>query len=112
MHDALAKQVVQDNWSVEEFCFHPALRNYQTQWLGGIGARRFAFIGVVERYEADIRRLSRDVLGRPLRVHRENRTESRPASDQFARLIGDFKAYHAADYALYERARKSADPAG
>lgn len=111
INDALARQVVEENWSVDDFCFHPAFQNYQTRWLGGMVARRFAFIGLVEHYEEGIRRLSRGILQRTLRVHRENRTVVRPVTGDFTGLSAAFREYRAADYALYESACRSYDQA-
>lgn len=108
-HGATAAQplryrIVRENWSLERFCLGPEMRNIYRQYLWGFAPRRFAFIGITERYESDLANFANRFLGgnealaTHARVNPERRAEGYAIDPGLRRRI---ERHHAADIALY-----------
>ena len=101
----LHRRVVEEKWSLRQFCLAPELRNVYTEFLWGFPVERLDFVGISEFYSEDLRYFSQVILGNNLRFHTLNRRVEAgdPAleaglSDADRATIADF---HAADMALY-----------
>ena len=101
----LVRRMMDERWSLEDFCFSKELRNCYAQFLWAFPLERFDFIGITESYAEDLTAFSKRFLGVELPHREENvgssvgrRYSLEPA---LRRRIEDF---HAADMDLYERA--------
>lgn len=101
--DPLVRTVLSDRWSLETFLFHPAVRDYQSLFLRGLPWDKIDFIGVVERFDEDLRRLS-ELMGRPLELFVENTGPNSDAVETYEYLRARFMAAHKKDAALYRYA--------
>lgn len=101
--DPLVRAVLSERWSLEDFLFHEALRNYQSLFLRGVRWGRIDFIGVVERYPEDLQHLSR-LIGRPLKLFTENKGPVSGAVEAHDHLRERFMSFHAVDAALHRYA--------
>jgi hypothetical protein len=106
----LHRRVVEERWSLEKFCLSDELRNLYSQYLWGFPLERFDFIGIMEDYEADLRRFSLGFLGSELPAREVNTRQSpRPREDELdGALRARVEEWHAADMALYQRALAAA----
>ncbi|NQX90231.1 MAG: hypothetical protein HRT77_16395, partial [Halioglobus sp.] len=105
----LHRRVVEEQWSLEQFCLSDAMRNLYSQLLWGFPLERFDFIGITEHYADDLSAFSQAFLGRelPARV-RNPRQSPRPEADELGGLLRARVAkWHAADCELYRRALAS-----
>ena len=96
------RQVIEERWSLEEFCFSEKFRNIYAKYLWHFPLKHFAFIGLSEHYEEDFGQFTRRFLSTELTARRENVTNqaSRHAriTDAFAQKV---RAFHAKDMHLY-----------
>lgn len=99
------KQVIEEGWTLEEFCLSEAFRNIYTQYLWNFPLERFAFIGISEHYREDLHAFSRKYLAADLACHRSNVTHVRSAADRMdPALVRRIREFHAADMHLYRQA--------
>lgn len=104
----LHRKMVEEDWSLERFCFAPELRNFYSQFLWGFPLSRFDFIGVTEYYEDDLRFFSEKFFKVRLVVHRENinrnkENEVYPVDSNFRSRV---EAYHKQDMTLYHQIKE------
>lgn len=102
----LRRRVVSEGWDLERFCLAPELRNIYAEFLWGFGVRRFAFIGIVEAYEADFAYFCSTFLDIASPPHALNANPRKPVGryvedEGLRKRIG---AYHQRDMALYDYA--------
>ncbi len=102
----LRKRVVSEGWDLERFCLAPELRNIYAEFLWGCGIRRFAFVGIVEAYEADFGYFCRRFLGASARPRTLNANPARPRGRyvEDPELRARIEAFHARDLAIYRYA--------
>ncbi len=102
----LHRRVVEEKWSLEQFCLSPHMRNLYSQFLWGFPLERFDFIGITENYESDLRAFSLRYLGQELQARVVNQRKSPPATgaELTGRLRSRVEKWHAADVDLYKRA--------
>jgi len=105
VRDPLVKLVLEEKWSLEDFLFHPAMRDYQTMTLSGLPRNRIDFIGVTEHFSEDLACLSRKI-GRPFAPHVENVGHAAKAMVSNTHLRARFAAYHDQDTELYRYAQR------
>lgn len=101
----MQRRVVEEQWTLEKFLFHPYYQNMYCQLFWRFRPERFDFIGIVEHYEQDIACLS-GILGSPLAVYHENRN---PKKDVSRYRLPDVlrqraEQHHSRDMALYRKA--------
>lgn len=103
---SLHKRVVEENWSLEEFCLAPELRNFYCQFLWGFPISRFDFIGITEYYESEVAQFSKIFLGDSLEIHVKNINPNKFNSSYFEdkALREKIEQYHYKDLALYHHA--------
>lgn len=102
----LHRQVVEEQWSLEQFCLSEQMRNVYSQFLWGFPLERFDFIGITENYEADLRAFSLAYLGSELqaRVVNERKSPGSASAELGDPLRERVEQWHAADMDLYRRA--------
>jgi hypothetical protein len=99
------KQVMEEKWTLEEFCLSPKFRNIYGQYLWAFPLEYFGFIGITEHYEEDLTYFGENYLGRTLKSEQLNTadTKTSPSSIDSA-LRKRIESYHEEDIALYRRA--------
>lgn len=99
------RQVIEEQWTLEQFCLSEQFRNIYAQYLWGFPLENFGFIGISEHYLEDMLEFSRRFLSAPYAPQYLNPTKytvSRPGlGKSFIQKVRD---YHAADVQLYQRA--------
>lgn len=103
----LQRRVVEEEWSLERFCFSSELRNFYSQFLWGFSIERFDFIGITEYYDTEIEYFSREFLGTRLQAYNRNRNPDQHQSTYFddKKLRQEVEEYHSKDVSLYELAK-------
>ncbi len=100
------RKVVEEDWSLERFCFSKEMRDTYAKFLWGFPARKFAFIGITEDFERELARFSGQILKDRLPVPSLNRNPSkdrRPYIDD-PEFRADIERFHARDMQLYQYA--------
>jgi len=102
----LQRRVVEEGWSLEQFCLCAELQNVYSQFLWGFPLRCFQFIGVVEHFEEDFQYFTHTFLNTSLPVCRENVNAEKPAGAYAIDpdLRQRIERQHRKDYALYRTA--------
>jgi hypothetical protein len=101
----LRNRVVREAWSFERFALGPEMRNLYHEYLWGFDPARFAFIGITERYDADLERMAGRFLGGT--AVPATALVNPGAKDGYriaATLRRRIEDHHARDVALYRRA--------
>lgn len=103
----LRNRMLAEDWSLERFALGPELRNVYRQYLWQFDVSRFAFIGVTERYAQDLALFAERFLDGQavLQTALANPDRGGEVYGIPARLRERIEAHHAADMALYRRAR-------
>jgi len=99
--------VVEEGWTLKQFCCSPKFRNIYSQYLWGFPLQRFAFIGITEHYEEDLEYFSGRFLSDSLWHQRLNATTSETASPIDAEFRLKLEAFHHKDMSLYRQACRS-----
>ncbi|RDS80980.1 sulfotransferase family 2 domain-containing protein [Dyella psychrodurans] len=101
------RKIVEENWTLEEFCLSEVFQNIYAQYLWGFTLEDFDFIGISEFLEDDVRDFSSSYLSSGLQLDPRNASLSRNLSAQLDRgFLREVQNFHAIDIALYERALK------
>lgn len=101
----LHRKMVEEDWSVEQFCLSPELRNLYGQFLWGFPLEYFAFIGITEFYDEDLAYFSGHYLGTYLEPHRENLGKNEGRSYQIeSNFRAKLEQFHSYDFELYRTA--------
>jgi len=102
----LQRKMVEEQWSLEQFCLCPELRNFYCQFMWGVTFSSFDFIGIVEHYDDDIAYFAREFLGGSIPAFQENVNAARQRQGYALEpeLRARIERYHAKDFALYRRA--------
>ena len=102
---ALHATVVEEGWTLEQFCLAPELRNIYTEFLWGFSRERLDFVGITEHFAEDLRYFSTVFLGNNLQPRHVNMGSGHDGGEGKARLAPEIdeqvRRYHAADVALY-----------
>ena len=105
---ALHRRVVEEKWSLEQFCLAPELRNVYSEFLWGFPLKRFDFVGITEFYAEDLRYFSQEILGNNLETHTLNWRPQSGTSGSTDVLEpserSEIENFHAADCTLYRHA--------
>jgi hypothetical protein len=104
---SLHRRVVEEGWTLEQFCLAPQLRNVYSEFLWGFPHERLNFVGITEYFEEDLRYFSTHFLGlnaTPRRLNERLASADDSVSPQLARLdLVKIRQFHAEDVALYEQ---------
>jgi hypothetical protein len=99
------RQVIEQGWTLEQFCLSEQFRNIYTQYLWSFPLDDFAFIGISEHYQEDLQEFCRRYLSVSLEPRSRNTTKYsglREAPD--AAFLDKVREFHAADMELYQQA--------
>ncbi len=102
--DTIPYKVKKENWSLEEYCFSPLLRNYCSNFFWNFDISNFQFIGIVENYEAELEFFFDRFLGASTYLYREN---VNPYGEQVGidpQLRIELEKFHSIDMSLYNMA--------
>lgn len=102
----LFRKIIEENWSLERFCFCEEYKNLYSKFLWNFPYDRFAFVGLTEFYEDDLRYFSERFLKTKGKVYKLNcaidgKAAGYDVGSDFRREVENF---HSEDVALYERA--------
>jgi len=105
---ALHRRVVEESWTLEQFCLSNELRNVYAQFLNGFPVADLDFIGITEFYEEDLqyfsdRYLCENVTPKTLNI-RPQTVGQLPEAMLPAGFWEEVSAFHAEDIALYNSA--------
>jgi hypothetical protein len=102
----LFRKVIEENWSLDQFCLSNEFRNIYTKYLVDFPLEDFLFVGITEYYNEDMIEFSNRFIGLVPELHHVNKTESNEAGKALAdnALRQEVEAFHATDYDLYHRA--------
>ncbi len=99
------KQVVEEKWTLEQFCLSAGFRNIYSQYLWAFPVQKFEFIGITDYYDDDLAYVAENFLGGTLKRKRLNVTRKRTASYSIEPALREkIERYHSQDVALYQRA--------
>lgn len=100
----LRNRMLAEDWSLERFALGPEMRDLYTQYLWRFDPRRFAFIGITERYADDLERFA-EQFGTTGPV-RQNALRNPDRNDDAYPVAGKLREqiarHHARDVALYQ----------
>ena len=102
----LWQKCLDEQWSLERFCFCPELQDIYSQFLWGFPLHRFAFIGITEHFSEDLAFFSNTFLGAPAAEYHANvgSEAGRPTYVTDRELRRAIESFHKRDVALYRRA--------
>lgn len=98
------KQVIEENWSLEEFCLNERFRNIYSKYLWGFPLEYFDFIGITEHYEKDFRYFTKKYFNTELPIKRENASQRTDTIKFNPETLETIKKFHSKDIELYQRA--------
>lgn len=104
---ALHRRVVEEQWTLEQFCLSEELRNVYSAFLWRFPLEHFEFIGITEFFDEELRYFSTQFLGAPMQPHHLNARDTQASGDSgelSPELRREVLAFHAADNALYQQA--------
>ena len=99
----LRNRMLHEQWSLERFALGPELRNVYSEYLWRFPFSRFAFVGISERYDADLARFAARYMGGTAAVATAlaNPERDGPGYQLEPGLRARIARYHRADMALY-----------
>ncbi|MHC4336946.1 MAG: hypothetical protein ACYSTG_03215, partial [Planctomycetota bacterium] len=96
------KQVIEEGWTLEQFCLSPRFRNLYGQYLWAFPLEYFDFIGVTEYYEEDLTYFGKEHLSGALKSEKLNTANSETTTYSIdSALRKRIESYHEQDMALY-----------
>lgn len=102
---ALHQTMLEENWSLEQFCFGTQIKNIYGELLWGFPLEYFDFIGITEFYEEDLEYFSRHHLNSHARAQMLNAGDNKGRAYQIdSQLRKEIETFHDRDMYLYERA--------
>ncbi len=108
----LHKRVVEESWSLEKFCLSPEMENFYGKFLWKFPIENFDFIGITEHYESDVSYFVQNYLHSSIEKEHIPMKNVNPNNEGLysekisPELLEKIKAFHAADYEMYEYALK------
>jgi hypothetical protein len=104
---SLHRRVVEEGWTLEQFCLAPQLRNVYSEFLWGFPPERLNFVGITEFFEEDLRYFSTHFLGlnaTPRHLNERLVSDDDGVASQLAALdLAQIRQFHAEDVTLYQR---------
>ncbi len=102
----LFRRIIEEDWSLEKFCFSNEYRNIYSKYLWHFPYERFDFVGLIEFYDEDLDFFAERFLGTKVKALKLNCAAS---SDEVGKKIDigfrrEVAGFHADDVTLYERA--------
>jgi hypothetical protein len=105
---SLHRRVVEEQWSLEDFCLAPELRNVYTQFFWAFPLQQLNFLGITEFFEEDLRYFSTLFLGAEAEPRylnqRDMAAEQGWVTGLEPAIRARVEAYHEEDMSLYQEA--------
>lgn len=105
---ALHRRVVEEAWSLEQFCLAPELRNVYTEFLWEFPSDQLDFVGITEFFEEDLRYFCTHFLGLNAEPQWNNQRDLNDGQPRDAELSAELRClieeYHQDDVDLYRAA--------
>jgi hypothetical protein len=99
----LRRRMVEENWTLEKFCFSSEMQNIYTKFLWGFPVGLFDFIGITENYESDLNYFAEKILESELPMSAAN-VNPQKATDRYVEdknLRSRLEQFHQRDMSLY-----------
>lgn len=96
------KEVIEERWSLEDFCLSDKYRNIYTQYLWGFPLENFDFIGITEYFDDDFIWFTKNWFSIEVKPERLNTTGIPIDVDPDLKIA--FESFHKKDMNLYNRA--------
>ena len=101
------KKVVEEDWSLEQFCLSSDFKNIYCQYLWAFPLEYFDFIGITEHFEEDLAVFSEKYLEGSLNQYQRLVAKRKSSKHCFdSALLKKIEDHHSADIALYQSALK------
>jgi hypothetical protein len=99
-------KMIEENWTLEEFCFSKELQNFYTSFLWEFPIENFDFIGITEHFDEDMQYFSKKYLQKDYteRPTANSNPYKRGSYLDSLTFLDELKAFHAKDYELYNYA--------
>ncbi len=99
------KEVVENNWTFEKFCFSSEMKNFYNQFLWNFPLNNFSFIGIVEEYNTDCAFFAKKFLrDENIIIPNINVNPNKKKYITDKTLINELRAFHGKDYEIYNTA--------
>jgi hypothetical protein len=99
------KKVIEEEWTLEQFCLSPQFRNLYSQYLWAFPLRYFDFIGITEHFEEDLAYFSENYLSGMLNHYQINTANTKTTKSSIdSTLRKKIENYHNMGMDLYKRA--------
>lgn len=105
----LQAKIVEENWSLEDFCFSEEMRNVYDQYLWQFPVENFHFIGITEFFEEDLRYFARVFLNQTdpsIPFENANKERNDKKYDLEIGLVDKLRDFHSRDFQIYNYALK------
>lgn len=102
----LFRKMIEENWSLEDFCFSEQYKNLYTKYLWDFPYENFDFVGLTEFYDDDLSYFSEQFLTTKVDAYKLNCGEASKAGyyEIDAGFRRELESFHSGDVALYKRA--------
>lgn len=102
---SLHREVVENKWSFERFCFSDEMRNFYNQFLWNFPIENFSFVGIVDHYDEDCKYFAKEYLDlNNIVVPTKNINPEKNLYFQDSILIRELREFHSIDYEIYQTA--------
>jgi hypothetical protein len=103
---ALHRRVIEENWSLEDFCFSEQMQNVYCKFLWAFPINYFDFIGITEFFNQDIKYFTRSFMNNEIyeipQLNAAPTDQKKQIPDKF--FAERFRSFHADDYRIYKSA--------
>jgi len=102
--NTIPRKVRKEKWTLEEYCFHPLMKNFCSNFFWGFDISNFDFVGIVERFESEMEYFSSTFLDTTSNLFRVN---ANPDLEEYLidpGLRADLEKFHSIDMEMYHRA--------
>lgn len=100
---SLHRRVVEEQWTLEQFCLAPELRNVYSQFLWAFPLRALDFVGITEYFAEDLREFATLFLGINVEPQFANAADVPAGPEKLPpKLLRQVQEYHAQDLSLYQ----------
>jgi hypothetical protein len=101
----LHRKVIEENWTLEQFCLSPQMKDLYEKFLWGFSIETFDFIGITEFYDDDFTYFSKRYLGLNIEIKRLNMGDKEGSEYQIDKAFRkQVEVFHERDMDLYRRA--------
>mgnify|MGYP001074546860 CR=1 FL=1 len=96
-------KVIEEGWTLEEFCLSKEMQNMYSQFLLDFPIERFDFIGIMEYFDDDVKFFSESFLKTTINEipHLNVRAKKENEYIKDESLINKIRQFHQKDYQLY-----------